>query len=200
MHNSFTKATRHSDVWHEGVRAVSRLEIRENAPRPFVGGEFLLQEIFASPKCGAHGKNTIVFISDLHWSGLDRGMYKRLSEEISALEADFILFGGDLGVFADSIANALEWISTLSAKKGIFAVSGNRESCLNWLDADFWRKAYANVNARYLCNEIADMGDLVIYGADDFRFGAPDWSPLEGVDRSRPVISFTHNPDFAASA
>ena len=199
-HASFTKATKHSDTWHDGVCANSRLEIKEKAPKPFVDGEFFLREIGAVRKGKASQGNAVVFISDLHWDGQHKKMYQKLAQEISALEADFILFGGDLGVFADSIDEAMEWLSSISVRKNKFAVSGNRESCLNWLDSDFWREEYAKAGFRYLCNEIADEGDLTFYGADDYRFGTPDWSPLADVDKGQPVISFMYNPDFAASA
>ena len=199
-HRSFTKATRHSTAWHNGVCPNSLLEIEEKEPRPFVGGEFLLLEIIARAKGHASHGSSIVFISDLHWGGWHRKMYQELAREISALEPDFILFGGDLGVFSDTIDDALAWISTLDAKKGKFAVAGNRESCLSWLDLNFWHDSYARAGFRYLCNEFADERDFIIYGADDYRFGSPDWKPLEVADRGRTVLSFTHNPDFAASA
>ena len=199
-HNSWTIPNRHSDVWHEGVCANSRVEIKEKAPKPIVGGKFLLLEYSASMKGRGACHDSIVFISDFHWCGLNGEMYESLAKEISALEPDYILFGGDLGVFSDSIEDSMKRLSTMEARKGKFAVLGNRESILTWLDANFWRREYARFGFKYLFNEIADEGDLLFCGIDDYRFGTPDWSALKGIDRSRPIISLTHNPDAAASA
>ncbi len=200
LRHTHLKPYLHSDIWHDGVCANSRLDIVEKQPRPIVGNEFLLLEFSASAKGRKTHKNSIVFISDLHWCGVDREMYEALSKGISALEADYILFGGDMGVFSDSIEPSVNWLSTLQARKGKLAVSGNRESILCWLNTDFWHRTYANAGFRYLCNEIVDEGDFIICGIDDYRYGTPDWSVLKNVDRSRPIISITHNPDAAAAA
>ena len=199
-HSSYTPAGRHSAIWHEGVLANSLLAIEEKPPRPIAKGEFLLHEITARAKgrgaCGC----SLFFMSDLHWDGSNRRIYLALAEEIAALEPDFLLFGGDLGVFSDSIDGAVAWLKSLKARKGKFAVAGNRESCLNWLDVDFWRAAYAKADFRFLCNETVDAGCMTLCGIDDFRFGRPDWGVLANCDRSRPVVSFTHNPDAAGAA
>ena len=199
-HSSYTKAARHSGIWHDGIGENSRLEIAEAPARPFAGGEFLLREIAVRTKGHTGGKASILFISDLHWDGWNRKIYLALADAIRTLSIDCILFGGDLGVYSDTIDGAINWLATLSASEGKFAVAGNRESCLNWLDNNFWRHAYSGGGFRFLCNETADIGAATICGIDDYRFGTPDWTALDGVDRSRPVVSFTHNPDAAASA
>ena len=141
LRHAHIKPFMHSDIWHEGVCANSRFEIAEKAPRPIVGGEFLLLEFNASVKGRKTNGSSIVFISDLHWGGWNLKMYESLAKEISLLEPDYILFGGDLGVFSDDIDDSLKWLSTISSRKGKFAVSGNREANLSWLDVEFWHGA-----------------------------------------------------------
>ena len=198
-HSSYTKAGRRSEIWYDGIGANSVLEIEAISTRPIVEREFLLIDVKATRKGGHSAKNNVVFISDLHWDGWNRELYESLSKEISSLQPDYILFGGDLGVYSDTIDGAVNWLATLSARKGKYAVAGNRESCLNWLEVDFWRSAYASAGFEFLSNEVVDVGDLCLCGIDDYRFGKPDWSVLNGVDRKHTVITFTHNPDAAAS-
>ena len=90
-HSSYTKAGRHSAIWHDGVGANSRLEISEAPARPFANGEFLLREIAVHPKVHSGGKATILFFSDLHWDGWNRKIYVALADAIRGLNIDSIL-------------------------------------------------------------------------------------------------------------
>lgn len=199
-HSAYTRAAEKSPVWHDWDGHDASVEIvGDDTKRFYASAAFNERKVvIKTPKINRRFR--IVFISDLHWSGDDASGYSRFADAISACEADIILFGGDLSIFSDDIDDAVHWLGMLKAKQGKYAVPGNRESCLNWLDYKFWSKAYYQAHFRYLCNEVLELDCITLCGIDDFRFGKPDWSVLNGVDRNHPVITITHNPDAAGSA
>lgn len=193
----YTKPRLHNDSWHPWPRPDARFAVkmalcRDCPPFPRVDIEAVATRKRTDGKC------SLVFLSDLHWNGKMAELYEKLVESINALEADWIVFGGDLSVYMDSVDSALAWLSRLKAKCGKLAVRGNRESIVFWLGWKDWKEVYAKAGFELLCNQSHDAGNLLFYGVDDRRYGTPDWTELH--DDPRPVISFSHSPDAAADA
>lgn len=144
---------------------------------------------------------SLLLISDLHWAGNQPERYQVLSECVQNEPPDWLLFGGDLYSFLENASSAWSWLEELPAKCGKIAVRGNRESIVDWLDHDFWRRSYQQYGFRCLINECWDTGNEgpVFFGLDDFRFGKPDWRPCRSLSNSkRLVITLSHNPDAVA--
>ncbi len=193
----YTRARLHNDSWKPWPQPDSRFAVKmaicKDSPqfhRVDIEAVAVRKKV-ASP-C------SLVFFSDLHWNDKMNGLYEELVASINALNADWIVFGGDLSVYMDTVEGSLEWLSRLKAKRGRLAILGNRESPIFWLGSDYWEKAYANIGFTLLRNQLHDAGNMLFYGVDDRRFGSPDWTHLH--DDPRPVISFSHNPDAAADA
>ncbi|MBR0458476.1 MAG: metallophosphoesterase [Victivallales bacterium] len=146
--------------------------------------------------------SSLVFLSDLHWNGRELPRFQRLANAIRNLEPDWLVFGGDACVFMDTVPGALEWLASLTAKRGRIAVLGNREAQIPWLDHDFWKDLYQRIGWTCLFNEVLDTGDgPLFFGTEDARYGHPDWNPVQqffAISGTRPVISISHNPDTAA--
>ena len=194
---SLTKARLHNASWLPWPRPDARMAVKLslcNASTPFPR----LEVDAMSTRKQMQGETSLVFLSDLHWNGRMESLYEQLLADINALEADWIVFGGDLSVFMNTVAGALQWLSRLKAKRGKLAILGNRESPIFWLDKEDWRKMYAKAGYTLLTNTSFDADNLLFYGVDDWRFGVVDWSFLH--DEPRPIITFSHNPDAIAEA
>lgn len=197
----YTRATLHSDIWH-GVGGKAPFSINESPSRILSqDGGFILVEASLIPQNKQKYGINVVFISDLHINGLQCSRYQQLAAAINELDADWIIFGGDLSVFADTVDEGMKWLGSLTAKWGKIAVLGNRESSIPWLDRAFWKRKYAEAGYKCLINDVfvPEEGNVAFYGIDDFRFGNPSWQPLEKIT-DRLCISVSHNPDAAASA
>ena len=192
-----TKARLHNDSWQPWPRPDARFDVKMAFCRDCPQFPRVDMEVVATRK-RMEGECSLVFFSDLHWNGKMAKEYETLSESINLLDADWIVFGGDLSVYMDSVDGALEWLSRLKAKRGKLAILGNRESPVFWLGRKDWKEVYAKADFELLCNQSHDGGNLLFYGVDDRRYGSPDWTPLH--DDPRPVISFSHNPDAVADA
>ncbi len=190
-----------SACWHEWPQEGAAFGVSVSEESLGNGSNCRLVRVEAAPARKSAAGRSVAFISDLHWDGTMAGLYERLASAINALEADWIVFGGDLCMYMDKVPEAMEWLGTLKAGLGKCAVPGNRESPVAWLDTAFWKKAYGRAGFTYLCNECLDADTFVLFGLDDARFGKPDWGPLAGLaDSSRPVLCISHNPDAAGLA
>lgn len=139
--------------------------------------------------------DSCIFFSDLHWLGNAPELYQRVAKTINSSNSDWILFGGDACAYMDTMDGALEWMSTLRARKGKLAVLGNREAHIEWHSRAFWKLAYAEAGFELLINEGKDADAFFFYGVDDYRYGRPDWS---NIPSGGFCISLSHNPDAVA--
>lgn len=153
---------------------------------------FVIQDLLVS-NAGFDG--TCLFFSDLHWNGTNSKMYGRMAGVINEMDADWLLFGGDLCAFMDNVEGGLTWLSGLKSRNGGVSVLGNRESQIEWHDTEFWRNAYEKAGFKLLVNEAIDAGKLKFFGIDDFRYGNPRWDkmPEDGF-----CVVLSHNPDAVA--
>ena len=114
---------------------------------------------------GTHNMK-IVFITDTHFGGtVGVSRAKRLTQQVNALEPDFILFGGD--IFEDTedyIAEFVQAVKEMKAKKGKFGVPGNHEYYDGVVKSmDLFRKA----DIVPLQNTGKNIGPVTVLGVND---------------------------------
>jgi len=143
----------------------------------------------------------IVFFSDLHHWRARPERLALLETAIAAESPDWLLFGGDLCRHLTDLDDALAGLARMRARRGAFAIPGNRERAHLWLPHEFWAGRFARAGFRLLNNETADLGPLVLAGLDDQRHGTPFPALLDGLrDSPKPVLSLWHSPDGPAGA
>lgn len=143
----------------------------------------------------------IVFFSDLHFWRQRPERIPLLREAIAAEEPDWLLFGGDLCRYLTDLREAVAALGTLTARRGVFAIPGNRERAHCWLPPAFWPTRFAQAGCRFLRNEVLDLGPLVLAGLDDPRHGQPDPAVLAGWQTvGKPILTLWHSPDGPAAA
>lgn len=198
-YNNHTSPLKRSKYW--GKYTQKRFEIIADKPVSFSRDKaFILKSYTISE----HGKalsdihKRIVYISDLHWNGKQSQRYNDLVLAINALEADWIIFGGDLCVFMDTVDEAISCLAKLKAKCGKIAVRGNRESPIFWLSENDWAEIYNKAGFTLLCNQLLQSESINFYGVDDIRYGSVSWDAIKKEDKTTVTIS--HNPDAIADA
>ena len=132
----YTRARLHNDSWQPWPRPDARFDIKMDICKDSPQFHRIDIDAVAQRKKMA-SPCSIVFLSDLHWNGKMNGLYEKLVDSINALDADWIVFGGDLSVYMDTVEGALEWLSRLKAKRGRLAILGNRESPIFWLGTEY---------------------------------------------------------------
>jgi len=112
-----------------------------------------------------------------------------------------LLFGGDLCRHLTDLSGALAALGQLRARRGAFAIPGNRERAHSWLPPNFWPTRFAQAGFRFLLNEAVDLGPLALAGLDDPRHGQPDPTVLEPWQNAgKPLLTLWHSPDGPAGA
>jgi uncharacterized protein len=152
----------------------------------------------------------IAQITDLHVGPtIGRKYAAQVVEMVNRLKPDFIALTGD---FVDGsvthLKKALEPIATLSAKHGVFFVTGNHEY---YWGVDDWIKVFRDFGARILLNEhvvITEQGkEIVIAGVTDHSAGnmraghqSDPKKALEGAPEQAVKILLAHQPASYKSA
>lgn len=100
---------------------------------------------------------TIAHLSDTHLGEFTPGrIYRKLLEATQALRADLIVHTGDIiNVDADDIPEALDGLSKLEARLGVFVCEGNHD--LIQAPRRFWEEARRRPGFRFLRNESATV-------------------------------------------
>jgi uncharacterized protein len=152
----------------------------------------------------------IVQITDLHFGGFTGPAYlERVVAEVNALEPDLIAITGDLvdGTVID-LGIALEPLSRLKARHGVYFVTGNHEY---YYGGDQWITFLQEMGIVVLTNERVAIGNA---NASFDLVGVPDRSAgyyglghahdlaraLEGRDPTREVVLLAHQPTSALEA
>jgi predicted MPP superfamily phosphohydrolase len=146
---------------------------------------------------------SLVQISDLHFGTLvsEQWLHK-IVEKVNSLNADIIFITGDLvdGKIFDKKEN-LEKLKTLSAKKGVFVVTGNHEF---YFGIEKFLEIIRETNFKLLRNESLTIGNgITIAGVDEItakqfiKNSGPDLNKtFKDVDRDNLIIFLSHQPDL----
>lgn len=142
----------------------------------------------------------IAFFSDLHIGSLTsaREMCERLVAEINSLDADLVVFGGDLvNARYDELTPELSTIlRNLKARDGVVAVLGNHDTGV------YVRDTVAlpiEENTRMLIERIETMGWRVADDESELLMRAGDTITLTGVGFSRELLEHRHSANVADS-
>jgi len=131
---------------------------------------------------------TIAHVTDIHVGQFTHGkVLERIVAETNALQADLILYTGDLINFELSdLATGLDVVKRLEAKHGVFMCEGNHDL---FQDADEFRARTRAAGMQLLVNEAATVeirGEPVqLLG---LRWGARDLHPRNPASRSDEAI------------
>ncbi|MCF7791608.1 MAG: metallophosphoesterase [Victivallales bacterium] len=106
----------------------------------------------------------ILFFTDLHLQD-DDFYFTALTREINEINADWIIFGGDLLTLLPYHKAASQFLSGLKAKKSKIAVLGNWEiRRLKWITLDEWIGFFSNSGFTLLTNTTFHTENLKFYG------------------------------------
>jgi predicted MPP superfamily phosphohydrolase len=147
----------------------------------------------------------VVFFSDLHLGKFKRSEWlHQVVEAVNAQSPDLVLIGGDfLGrARGFDIAELLQPLRRLRARRGVYAVLGNHDYGLHGPDhsAELMR-LLPQLNIRLLRNECALIGDgLWLVGVDELWMGHDDLpaaiAACQSCGCSERMLVFGHNPDL----
>lgn len=151
----------------------------------------------------------LVQLTDLHISRLfDARWTEAVVSKANALEADLIVMTGDL-IDGDVVHRrvAVQPISKLRARDGVWAIPGNHEYFFNYSD---WMREYERIGLRTLLNQhmlIERRGfQMVVAGVTDLSARRSGNSPpdlaaaLRGAPDGAPIVLLDHQPMRAAQA
>ncbi len=148
----------------------------------------------------------IVQLTDLHACRLlDAGWTRAVVDKANALKPDLLVITGDLvdGLTKNRVADVAPY-KDLTARLGVFVVTGNHEYYSNYLA---WMRYFNAMGLRILSNEhviLEDRGHrIVLAGTTDrvaARFGLPEpdiEKALSGSPEDATVILLAHQPKGA---
>ena len=142
----------------------------------------------------------IVFFSDLHIGSLTsaEGMCRTLVERINLLDADLVVFGGDLvNARYDELTPALASVlGEIEARDGVVAVLGNHDTGV------YVRDTVAlpiEENTRLLKCRIEAMGWRVVDDETEHLLRGNDTITLTGIGFSRELLEHRHSASVADS-
>lgn len=147
---------------------------------------------------------TLAHLSDLHIGPMvDDAYLERTFERVRIERPDLVVYTGDFitnhrstfGKFGRLVAQApLGRVATL-------AVLGNHDYGRHWSHPEIAERVATTLRARgvdVLRNEVREVAGLQFAGYDDLWAKAYDARPiLAKLDRSRPHVALSHNPDTA---
>ena len=144
---------------------------------------------------------TIVQLTDVHigWT-LGADFARTVVDKVNALSPDLIVLTGDLvDGHVRELAAEVEPLRELTARDGVFAVTGNHEYYWN---ADAWLAHLGSLGIRFLRNEhVTIAGAFTLAGTDDITsrtmaagHGEDIPRALAGRDTTLPTVLLAHHP------
>jgi len=165
-------------------------------------------ELYLEDLPAAMDGTTLLYLSDLNIrSAADRHACTRLMKQLSRLEPDLLLLGGDYsapglmdelnGSEGDAQADAAAFIRSLAdfpAQLGKYAVTGENDAANQELSA-----AFAEAGIEYLDDTCAVVkkngGELVLAGLSDVSLNKTPYTKIgRYFDGDECVIALAHNP------
>jgi len=143
----------------------------------------------------------IVQISDMHIGGLiERDFVRQSVSKINALQPDIIAITGDLcDAHVDTLRDALDELSRLESKYGVFYIVGNHEY---FHSIDDTLRYIKSIGFTVLENSMVHLDDFDIAGVYDL-FGYRVGSHLPDINQAmknqrpgKPVLLLAHQPKY----
>lgn len=142
----------------------------------------------------------IAFFSDLHIGSMTSAekMCRTIVERINAIDADLVVFGGDLvNARYDELTPQLQHIlGDIKARDGVVAVLGNHDTGVYVRDT---AALPIEENTRLLKERISEMGWRVIDDRTELLKRGNDTVTLTGIGFSRELLEHRHSAGVADS-
>ena len=142
----------------------------------------------------------IAFFSDLHIGSMTSAekMCRTIVERINAIDADLVVFGGDLvNARYDELTPQLQHIlGDIKARDGVVAVLGNHDTGVYVRDT---AALPIEENTRLLKERISEMGWRVIDDRTELLKRGNDTVTLTGIGFSRELLEHRHSASVADS-
>ena len=142
----------------------------------------------------------IAFFSDLHVGSLTSAeeMSDALVAKVNAIDADLVIFGGDLvNARYDELSPELsDRLRHVKARDGVVAVLGNHDTGVYVRDT---LTLPIEENTRLLTERIESMGWRVVNDATESLVRGGDTLTLTGIGFSRELLEHRHSADVADS-
>jgi predicted MPP superfamily phosphohydrolase len=143
---------------------------------------------------------TIAHLTDVHIGPLiGREFAETLVQRVNALRPDLIVITGDLvdGRLSE-LRPHIEPLRNLSARDGVYAVTGNHEYYWN---ADAWLQHIHSLGIQVLRNEhVTIAGAFTLAGVDDSTASEDVPRAVAGRDPNLPLVLLAHHPRTIARA
>lgn len=134
---------------------------------------------------------TVVHIADIHTTKIAFRERRALSE-IEKINPDYVFLAGDLLKADSKVEVGLDFLSGLTAKRGVYMVFGNGEWVLDKALA-FRQVPRAFAKWRILINESVDCGDFTLVGLGDPVSCRENLAKaFADVKGDKPVLLLTH--------
>jgi len=134
---------------------------------------------------------TVVEIGDIHTNQM--GLRERRTlDTIRKIDPDFVFVAGDLMKSNSRTGQALDFLSQLTSKRGVYFVPGNADEALTEeIERGTISKDWGS--RHILMNENVDCGDFTLVGIDDpVRCRDDARKAFEGVTREKPIFVLVH--------
>ena len=142
----------------------------------------------------------IAFFSDLHLGSLTSAdeMCMALVSKVNSLDADLVVFGGDLinARYDELTPELADILGEIKARDGVAAVLGNHDTGVYVRDTV---TLPIEVNTRLLVERIENMGWRVIEDDTEHIVRGNDTLTLTGIAFSRDLLEHRHSADVAES-
>lgn len=142
----------------------------------------------------------IALFSDTHFGAMidEEKMCKLLVDKVNALDADLVVFGGDLvNVKYDELRPQIaDILSRIEARDGVVAVLGNHDTGVYVRDTTLLP---IEENTRLLKERIEAMGWRMIDDKTDYLVREKDTLTLTGIGFSRELLEYRHSANVADS-
>ncbi|MEW5976204.1 MAG: metallophosphoesterase [Acidobacteriota bacterium] len=160
------------------------------------------QKIISPPLARVLGKRVVVQLSDLH--SFSMGFRERqVLKILDRLQPDLILLTGDYVPWKGDYKPALEFLSRLRAKTGVWAVMGDYDYSLSRQSCRFCHKPGTGEptqahSVRFLRNSVERIdlpgGSLWLGGMDPYESGVFLKRKLDQLPADQPLLILSHSP------
>lgn len=143
----------------------------------------------------------VVFFSDTHFGNMyDESKLEDIVDKINNLNADLVVFGGDLidsyYKFPPDTSYIQSKLKQINASIGKYSIYGNHD--YGGGAEKVFKEIMKNSDFTILENEIEVLSkwNIKLIGLDDYLLGNPDKSIVDNIDKNSYNILISHAPDI----